>query len=200
MQANKLKRSINKIQLKDKLLILCCGQTEYIYFSFLKHKFKSANITIMQSKRSQQSKIIFEAINLKSHFKEIWIVFDKDKEESSSFEKELTRAKKNKIHCAFSNRAFEYWLLLHFEYTLKCIEPSKLITELEKHLTFRYDKSIETINKLAREIQNKQEFALSNGRKSYEVQVKEHGQNASNWCSCTLVFLLIERMKKWGEV
>ncbi|WP_225974898.1 RloB family protein [Arachidicoccus ginsenosidivorans] len=60
-------------------------------------------------------------MHLNKPYDEIWCVFDRDPATSNktghtaqNFNKAIQLAKKEKIEVAYSNQAFEYWLILHF--------------------------------------------------------------------------------------
>jgi hypothetical protein len=48
-------------------------------------------------------------------YDQVWCIFDKDDFRDSAFNSAIQLAKKNKFHVAYSNQAFEYWIILHFE-------------------------------------------------------------------------------------
>lgn len=50
-----------------------------------------------------------------SEFDEIWVVFDADTLTVDQLNSGIAYAAKNKVHIAFSNPCFEYWMLLHAE-------------------------------------------------------------------------------------
>lgn len=50
----------------------------------------------------------------KRYYDQCWVVFDKDDFPANDFNNAITMAQKNGFHVAYSNQAFEYWFLLHF--------------------------------------------------------------------------------------
>lgn len=50
----------------------------------------------------------------KRTYDQCWVVFDKDDFPANDFNQAIALAKKNGFHVAYSNQAFEYWFLLHF--------------------------------------------------------------------------------------
>ena len=100
------------------ILIYCEGETERIYFEQLRilKRSKLVNVKIKNVKRS--------AIKLAQHaFRdasyqycdEVWIVFDKDDLTEKQLDEVNVFCEEKNIHIAYSNEAFELWLLLHFE-------------------------------------------------------------------------------------
>ncbi len=51
----------------------------------------------------------------KKRFDQVWVVFDKDENNAEDFNAAIYQAKKNHFGVAYSNQAFEYWLILHFD-------------------------------------------------------------------------------------
>ncbi|MFT9819583.1 RloB family protein [Lysinibacillus sp. NPDC056185] len=104
--------------LRKTVLIYCEGETERIYFEQMRilKRSKMVSVKIKNVKRS--------AIKLAQHayrdssyqyFDEVWIVFDKDDLTEKQLEEVNDFCEENNIHIAYSNEAFELWLLLHFE-------------------------------------------------------------------------------------
>ena len=144
------------------LLIVCEGRnTEPSYFNAL--KFKTATIeavgqgcnTLSLVRRAQQ-------LVTSKAFDEVWCVFDKDDFPDQDFNQAIVLASAKGFRVAYSNQAFEYWLLLHFndhqggalhrnhyaDPINRAIQPlgawydaagSKIITPEFFHLLFGYD-------------------------------------------------------------
>lgn len=109
---NSLKRKTFAIQEKRTIYIYCGGKnTEPSYF----RKFRLANVTVSYDGKDPLT-LTRQLIQFKknSKFDEYWIVFDKDEFSNDDFNLAVQLAKHNKINVAYSNQAFEYWLLLHF--------------------------------------------------------------------------------------
>lgn len=98
---------------RDTFLILTNGKnTEPSYFS----KFRLSNITLkwrpLDPLRLVKHAVAMDALNKFDH---VWVVFDKDEFTDENFNEAINMARKSGIKVAYSNQAFEYWLLLHFE-------------------------------------------------------------------------------------
>lgn len=145
-------RQSNKLIKHPRILILCEGkETEPNYFHSLKadiQKFNSkiSGVTIEDTKVNTLKELVDIAVDRKkatprnNKFKSIWIVVDKDG--YTKHPESFNRAKANQINIAFSSISFEYWFLLHFEYTTR---PFTNCDELEHHLKHKqylpnYDK------------------------------------------------------------
>ena len=141
------KRNANKRKLNKRILILCEGkQTEPDYFRGLKHdkmrrnRLAALRIEIFDTEKTTGKELISEAKRLKkiaererNPYNEIWVVFDRDG--YTKHPQTLDQAYSNKIEIAFSSISFEFWFLLHFEYSTKAFEKAdSLISYLKKHL------------------------------------------------------------------
>ena len=102
------------------LLILCQGTvTEVEYFEH----FELATADIKALGRAYDpEKLVQHALDLreearrrKDPYQQVWCVFDKDDTEPGNFHAAIQRAEANGLQVAYSNQAFEYWLLLHFD-------------------------------------------------------------------------------------
>lgn len=100
---------------KKKILIVCEGEnTEPSYFK--KFKLTTAIIKSVGEGNSTVS-LVKRAIQLskEEEYDKVWCVFDKDDFPAENFNNAIFKAKGNNFGVAYSNQAFEYWLILHFE-------------------------------------------------------------------------------------
>ena len=182
---------------KKHILIVCCGQTEKIYIDILKTKFPNVEIDVILSKYSEDDYVIKEAIKNKAKYVEIWAVFDKDN--SKDFDRRIWYAKSNGIKCAYSNVCIEYWFYLHFIYQTKPMSYADLKSELTKKLSYVYDTDSRTIRNVSNDIESFTYEAIKRAKIGYEEHKAKYGENPSKMCSCTTVFELVERFRKWEK-
>jgi len=100
---------------KPSILIVCEGQnTEKSYFD--KFRLTSAKLVTL-GKGYNTISLVNEAIRLSklADYEQIWCVFDKDDFTADDFNTAIAMAEGVGFGVAYSNQAFEYWLLLHFE-------------------------------------------------------------------------------------
>jgi hypothetical protein len=102
-------------QPKLKILIVCEGEnTEPSYF----RQFKLSSVIVQAIGLGKETIRIIEDIiknyNL-NQYSEVWCVFDKDDFPDDDFDNAIRKAESHGIKVAYSNQAFEYWLILHFE-------------------------------------------------------------------------------------
>ena len=107
------------------LLIYCEGKnTEPSYFN--KFKRSSVNVKAFGDGKNTVSlvkaakKIAKKAADKGKPYEKVWCVFDADPKPDNpnqlkNFNDAVVLAEKYGFGCAYSNQAFEYWLILHFE-------------------------------------------------------------------------------------
>jgi len=115
-----LERIKPKLAVRETILIVCEGKnTEPSYFE----KFKKSSVEIeVEGTGSNTVSVVKKAKQLEKRkiYAQIWCVFDADPKPSNpnqakNFNEAITLAKKNGFGVAYSNQAFEYWFILHFE-------------------------------------------------------------------------------------
>ena len=126
-------------------------KTEPNYFRWLRDRFRlnSANIVIADKRGGLDPKSLVEyAIDeykKEKDFDKVFCVFDKDKH--TTFQGAIDKIQSNrlkgrtKIHAVFSVPCFEFWLLLHFDYTTRQYEAplnqsncELVISDLQKYI------------------------------------------------------------------
>jgi hypothetical protein len=117
-------RSVN-----ERILILCeGGKTEPNYFNGIKrdkaisNRLAALRIHVHHTKKNTAKELIAEAVELikeakeeKNPYNSSWIIVDRDG--YTKHPEAFDRARAHGIHVSFSSPCFEYWILLHFEYT-----------------------------------------------------------------------------------
>ena len=105
---------------KPIILIYCEGiNTEPSYFN----KFKLSTIDVKSFGEGRNTLSLVErakTISEKDSYDQVWCVFDADPKPDNpkqleNFNSAILQAKKHGFGLAYSNQAFEYWLILHFE-------------------------------------------------------------------------------------
>lgn len=97
------------------ILIVCDGQnTEPSYFK----QFRLATARVIAvGEGNNTTSTVQQAIQLsrQQKYDQVWCVFDRDSFPANNFNNAIARAEAHGLQVAYSNQAFEYWLLLHFE-------------------------------------------------------------------------------------
>ncbi|MCU0392150.1 MAG: RloB family protein [Thermoflexibacter sp.] len=114
-QATNLARPAPQRVEKQKILIVCEGKnTETSYFN----QFKLSNATIKAVGEGYNTLSLVERakqLSQESDYDQVWCVFDKDDFNAEDFNNAIQKANSLGLGIAYSNQAFEYWLLLHLE-------------------------------------------------------------------------------------
>ena len=209
---------------KKEFLIICEGKnTEPSYFD----NFKLSTATIKTVGEGYNTfSLVERAIQIREmeskngkNFDFVWCVFDADPkpdnpQQLTNFVNALKLAHDNSINVAYSNQAFEYWLILHFEdhqggamdrkdyydkvnsylKPLGCYYDGKSSKKIEidffEHLLtiveYTYDN---------RPI-NRQEKAITRAKRNFNLH-EENGLSPEKAESSTTVFKLVEELLKY---
>jgi len=180
------RRKSRNIPIKSKLYILAEGETEVEYFEQLcrfesiKRNFAGIEIDIYQPQNHSPLGIVQEAKRrLHSQSKHTtlpsdtaWCIFDKDGH--ANIAQAFDEAHKHNIKIAFSSICFEFWIVLHFEYTtrpfLNCEDAKSFIfkgqylpnyKKADKNQIAQILKNIETACKHAHQLEESQVIEMN---------------------------------------
>ena len=106
-------------EVKQSFLIVCEGEkTEPDYFKAF--RMTTAKVKAVGQAMNTLS-LVAKAISIREADKkknrvydQCWVVFDKDDFPANDFNQAIMLAERNGFHVAYSNQAFEYWFLLHY--------------------------------------------------------------------------------------
>ena len=200
---DKYKRQQTNRALKNKVLVLCGGKTEEVYFKLLVNHLRDnksttfGNITIdISSKGVDQLGIVSKAINMckNENYHEVWVVFDKD--DGHHLDDAVDLAKSNEIKIAYSNKAFEYWILLHLVEVHTPMSVNDLISKLGKMLGFDYKKNVE-FDKVFKAIIGFILVAEERAKARHQLLLSDGIAMPSKQYSCTTVYNLTKRLSQW---
>jgi hypothetical protein len=97
------------------ILVVCEGRnTEPSYF----RQFKLSSATVKPVGKGMNTvSLVTEALALsaKGKYEQVWCVFGKDQFSAQDFNTATSLATASGFHVGYSNQAFEYWFILHFE-------------------------------------------------------------------------------------
>ncbi len=82
-------------------------------------------------------------------YEEVWAVFDSEQRlGTEQLHRALDLARREGIHVAMSSPCFEYWLILHYEYTTRYMcSYDEVVARLKTHVP-EYDKSYPPVSEL----------------------------------------------------
>lgn len=102
-----------------RILILCEGQTEEVYFNSLKKEFRHTGVEIPRSKFNTAKQLVGQAIEMQKKAKreenpydDVFVVVDHDPQ--AKLHESFDQARQANITLIYSNPCFELWYLLHF--------------------------------------------------------------------------------------
>lgn len=149
-QARKLARKKSLRAPYERVLIVCEGDTERLYFEEIRKKYRlqTTNIKVTNSDLGTNPRQVVEfALHLfqeSKDYDQIFTVFDRDDHLKyhdtlhliDSKEGKLKNSEKKKIDITpiVSIPCFELWLLLHFEEINQLFHRREIIKRLKKHL------------------------------------------------------------------
>lgn len=117
--------------MRQSFLIFCEGPTESGYFSCFKKKTKVLGggnaLKIVEGAVSQKKRVTRQV-------DQYWVVFDKDETPSQDFDRAIELAQGNNIKVAWSNQAFELWIILHFQELFSPCDRRRYESILRRHL------------------------------------------------------------------
>ena len=174
---------------RKRVLILCeGGKTEPNYFKGLRvdpshaKSLSGVQVVVHPTKKNSAKELVAEAISLmkeakqeRNAYDEVWVVVDRDgyTKHPESFD----RAIANKIRIGFSSTCFEYWILLHFEYTTRQFANcDEVIEVLNRHIP-EYDKADNIYDK----IKDRTQTAIANGERVIRYWAQEAGDGRPIW-------------------
>ena len=170
-----------------RILIVCEGKkTEPNYFRGLKDKLRlnNANIEITgESDSSPTSVVAFARERYEKQekagfpFDKVFCVFDrnshKDYQQALT---QITAMKPNNVFRAITSvPAFEYYLLLHYEFTTKPYTSKQVLSELKKHIP-KYRKGNKNI---FNDVGDRLDVAKSNAEESLKAAIASNTDNPS---------------------
>lgn len=199
-------RQSGKLNARNKFYIITNGeQTEKNYFDLLKAKRSIYNVKVLFQNADPLGLVEF-AMRYTDEANQVWCVFDIDySHENKRLIPSLKKAEENKIKIAYSNVAFEVWLISHFE---KCDKPLQ-IADYEHTLNrlLHIENKILNYSKtdgklLKKHFIPKYKCAIENAKIVYQKYVKEHNEHSHDkrlpiwdWNSSTTVYKLVEALQ-----
>ncbi len=169
------KKKKNTRKIKRRLYVVCEGKkTEYNYFtqyiSDCNIQSKLVDVQVLETPINTPKELILHIKKFReTETDELWAVFDRDGYTKHAEAFDTARA--NGVNTAFSSISFEYWILLHFEFTTSAFDKSADIIRLFKHKRHLpdYDKGDPAFYK---KIKSKTTQAIQNAEKIRKIQVE----------------------------
>lgn len=185
-------------EVKQSFLIVCEGEkTEPDYFK----AFRMTAATVKAvGKAMNTMTLVNKAISIreadkakKRFYDQCWVVFDKDDFPAKDFNQAIQYAEKNGFQVAYSNQAFEYWFLLHFNLYQGPIHRSQYKNMLERLIGMPYSKTEGSGAVMYNILLTRQKQAIKNS-KTVLAEIA-HGNPAEEESSTTVHKLVTELNK-----
>ena len=193
------KRVGRKRELKQSFLIICEGiNTEPEYFKAF--RLTSASVKAigegLGTTRLVEEAIIVKELETRKHhvYDQYWVVFDKDQSSDETFSKAIKLAEKNGFKVAYSNQAFEYWFLLHFNLYQGKIHRERYEEMLSKASGIAYSKKEGFITKFFQLLEPYQLKAIERASK---ILAEFNGLQPAKAESSTTVHELVNELNKF---
>jgi len=192
---------------KQYILIVCEGKnTEPSYFNH----FKLSTAVIKSVGLGYNTiSLVKKAVELAKEYEynQVWCVFDKDDFPAQDFNNAIFLAKDKGFGIAYSNQAFEYWLILHFEdHQGGAMHRDQYADKLNKYLKdfgLKYDKESKEItanifdvlqSKFPEKDKTRQAVAIERAERIYNTY--DHRSPAEEESS-TSIFELMKEIDKY---
>ena len=132
---------MRKTKINQRILILCEGQTEWIYANELKCSLpreirNSISVEIEHTQGGNPKNLVEKAVIKKraairerNRYNEIWVFFDNDN--CQNLDKIFKNLEEENIKFAYTSLCIEHWFILHFE---RCGRAFQSGEEAQKHL------------------------------------------------------------------
>lgn len=185
-------------EIKQSFLIVCEGEkTEPDYFK----AFRMTTATVKAVGQAMNTMtLVNKAISIreadrqkKREYDQCWVVFDKDDFPASDFNQAIQLAEKNGFRVAYSNQAFEYWFLLHYNLYTGPIHRNQYKDMLTKLTGLQYNKTEGFGAVMYNLLLTRQQQAIKNA--DAVLAEISHGNPAEEESSTTVHKLVIELNK-----
>jgi hypothetical protein len=201
-------RPLPKLEKKPTILIVCEGEnTEPSYFN----QFRLSSATVEPiGEGYNTTSLVSRTLQLvnQGQYDQVWCVFDKDDFSDTDFNNAISMAESNGFGVAYSNQAFEYWLILHFndhqggsmhrdEYNKKIntlLQPFNVNYEGDKNKKIS-EEFFELLNGFDEKTRNKRvDLAIKRAERNYNHHSQTSPAKAE---SSTTVFRLVKELVKF---
>ena len=193
-----LSRRMGVRVIKQSFLVVCEGEnTEPDYFK----AFRMTAATIKAVGQGMNTvSLVNKAISIreaerarKRSYDQCWVVFDKDDYPDNDFNQAILLAQSNGFRVAYSNQAFEYWFLLHFNMYMGAIHRNQYPDMLSKLIGMPYSKIKGFGALMYRFLLSRQRQAIDNA--DAVLAEISHGNPAQEESSTTVQKLVVELNK-----
>jgi len=202
------KRTLKKQREEKRVILLALEDTKssrYYFEKLIRDKELLGKVIIAKNIGTNPNKVIDALLKYEKdnniNVPQKWIIIDKDDYSKEEINGAIKRAKDLGICVAFSNEAYEVWVLLHFKYTTSYLDRFDLKKELngifENRFNIEYEKGADNIYELTVAYQKE---AIKNAKK-----LIKHHQNSQKVLDIfssnpiTFIYELVECLNNFYE-
>ena len=197
--ARNLRRVSFVREVKQTFLIVCEGvNTEPDYFNAF--RLTSANIKAVGQGINTVG-LVQKALRIREEerkkgrdYDQCWVVFDKDDFPDNDFNRAIALAQTGGMKVAYSNQAFEYWFLLHYNLFQGPMHRNMYAEKLSGLLGVAYSKEAGFAGQVFRILADKQGQAIRNAK---AIMCQMENIPPAQAESSTTVHLLVEELNKY---
>jgi predicted secreted protein len=202
-------RKIKKRKVIKKSVLIAFEDTKsakYYFVDLLRDKNLTGQVVLVKKDKGQDPKRVIEKIdeykreNSHENFEYSWIVIDRDDWTKDKYLGAIEKARNQNICVAFSNDAYELWILLHFEEISRYTHRKELNRKLNKIFLERFGKEYAKANsdiyKLTIE---QQKDAIVNAKKLRDKSIRDYGNINPEQNPLTMIFELVECLNSLYE-
>ncbi len=205
-----LSRRAPQLEPEQRLLIVCDGEkTELSYFRKFRLPLVEVEIigTGFNTVQVVAAAAALAAQQPAGYYEQVWCVFDRDDFPADRFDAAVTQAAAAGYGAAYSNQAFEFWLLLHFAEYAGPLHRDEYHYRLNEHLaplSARYGATKEVTVRLFELLQSidpltgrsLRELAIARAR-ALDEDWERTGQPPSQRESTTAVYKLVAILERY---
>jgi RloB-like protein len=204
MSRNKFSRKRKFKEVGTKVVIICEGETEKIYFEAIRksRRLSTVKIEVVNPDYTDPEHIVKTAIARRNELlrekrwfakDEMWAVYDGDEHKDANinnWNNAIQLANQGNIRLGISNPSFELWYLLHYQDQNAAIHRDETTRRLKLHLP-DYHKTADLYESYFKPRTN---FASTRAQNLSEIIVRDSLESYSN--PSTEIYLLVRRLLK----
>ena len=195
----KLSRKISVRAIKQSFLIVCEGRnTEPEYFNAF--RLTSAQVRAV-GKGLGTVNLVREAVSVRQEeqrkgkiYDQYWVVFDKDDFPDSDFNEAVRLAEAEGFRVAYSNQAFEFWFILHYQLYRGPMHRNQYAEVLTKLTGIPYAKKAGFASELYNLLYEKMDVAIRNAE---VLDAEFAGISPAKAESSTAVYKLVRELRRF---
>ncbi len=198
----------NKKNVRKLFLVITEGKNEYHYITSLRGMIGPTVEVLCFNEADNKLSLMEKALQRRTEMQqsgeydeevdETWVVFDRDadprnKTDKDLFNRALFLGQRESMHSAYSNDAFELWLLLHFVYLDTGQTRKQLNNKLKERLGGKYSKNEPGIYELIVDYGGDRAKAINHAQ---TLLSRQEGLNPADANPSTTVHLLVSKLEQ----